>query len=194
MNKNNIDERIINNISKISLVMFQKNFFDIFFGAISYKIDENRFIINSNNACFGNISADNLNILSHKRDYSWQDSSSHAHIHSYIYREIPEAKCIIYAIPPFSTAYSIINNSVSPKDYYGHMKLKKIYIYNPKDFNTWNERADVEICNFFKQNDINYMLVKGYGIYAYHRDLFDLAKIVTLIENSIKILTLNKND
>ena len=68
--------------------------------------------------------------------------------------------------------------------------LKEINIYNPKEFDSWEERADTEVGNFLKQNNVNFIVVRGYGIYAYGRDLMHLAKTITLIENSARILTL----
>lgn len=186
-----VDEKIIKELQTISLAMFRKNFFGIFHGAISAKLNENKFIINARNAVFDDISPKNLIVLSHKRDYSYQDASIHAPIHSFIYKEISEAKCIAYTLPPFSVAYSINHLKIIPKDYYGYKKFKEIVVYDPKEFDSWEDRADVEICNFLKQNDVNIAVIKGYGVYAYGRDLFHLAKSIAVIENSVKILTLH---
>ncbi|RDU62443.1 class II aldolase and adducin N-terminal domain-containing protein [Helicobacter sp. MIT 14-3879] len=187
----NVDEKIIKELKNVSLAMFRKNFFDISHGAISHKINENKFIINTSNAIFDDISLKNLIILSHKRDYSYQEASADAVIHSNIYQEISEARCIAYTLPPFTTAYSINHFKIIPKDYYGYKKFREISIYDPKEFSSWEDRADVEICNFLKQNNTNVIVVKGFGIYVYGRDLFHLAQTIALIENSVKILTLH---
>ncbi|RAX53142.1 hypothetical protein CCY99_06000 [Helicobacter sp. 16-1353] len=188
----NIDNKTIEELMEVSLAMFRKNFFGIFHGAISAKIDDSKFIINTKDAMFDDISKNNLIVLSHKQDYSWQDASIDAFIHSFIYREINEAKYIAYAFPPFSVAYSLNNTKIIPQDYFGYKKCKEILIYDPKEYNSWYERADVEICNFLKQNKINFIVVKGYGIYIYDRDIYQLAKTIAIIENSAKILLLSK--
>lgn len=188
---NNIDNKTIKEIKTISLSMFRKGFFSIFSGAISCKLNENKFVINKSGAIFDDISPKSLVVLSHKRNYSWNDASTHADIHSYIYKEISEAKCIAYTLPSFSIAYSISHFKIIPQDYYGYINFKEIPIYDPREYSSWRERADVEICNFFKQNNINFMVIKGYGIYAYSRDLAQLAKTIDMIENSVKILTLH---
>lgn len=187
----NIDNKLIKDLMEVSLSMFRKNFFGIFHGAISSKLDESKFIINTKDAIFDSISHNNLIVLSHKQDYSWQEASIDAFIHSFIYREINDAKYIAYTLPPFSIAYSLNNDIIIPKDYFGYIKFKKIKVYNPKEYSSWYERADVEICNFLKQNKINFVLIKGYGIYIYERDINILAKTISLIENSIKILQLS---
>lgn len=188
----NIDDRILKELFEVSLAMFRKNFFGIFHGAISAKIDDNKFIINAKNAIFDNLTSKSLVALSHKRDYSWQEASGDAFIHSVIYKEIAEAKFIAYTFPPFAVAYSLNNDMIIPKDYFAYKKFKEIKIYDPKEYDSWYERADVEICNFLKQYDINFVVIKGHGIYIYDRDLYQLAKTIALIENSAKILLLSK--
>lgn len=186
----NIDDELLKSIKNISKTMFKKNFFDIFQGSISHKLNDTKFIINTKTAFFDDIKNESLVILSHKRDYSYNEASSQASLHSYIYKEISEAKCIAYATPPYTLAYSLQHLKIVPKDYYGCKVLKEIPIYNPKQFDSWEERADTEVGNFLKQNNVNFVVVRGYGIYAYGRDLVHLAKTISLIENSTKILTL----
>ncbi len=186
----NVDSKVLRDLQNISRTMFKKDCFNIFQGSISHKLNETKFIINTKDAVFDDLREENLVILSHKRDYSYNEASSQASLHSYIYKEINEAKCVAYALPPYTLAYSLQHLKIIPKDYYGAKVLKEINIYNPKEFDSWEERADTEVGNFLKQNNTNYVIVRGYGIYAYGRDLMHLAKTITLIENSAKILTL----
>lgn len=188
----NIDSKIIKELMGVSLAMFRKNFFGIFHGAISVKLDDSKFLINTKDAIFDDISPSNLTILSHKQDYSWQEASIDAFIHSFIYREINEAKYIAYTLPPFSMAYSLNNKKIMLKDYFGYKNFKEIHIYDPKEYSSWYERADVEICNFLKQHKVNFVIVKGYGIYIYERDIYQLAKTIAIIENSARILLLSE--
>ncbi len=190
MIKNNVDSKVLRDLQNISRTMFKKDCFNIFQGSISHKLNETKFIINTKDAVFDDLRAENLVILSHKRDYSYNEASSQASLHSYIYKEINEAKCFAYALPPYTIAYSLQHLKIIPKDYYGAKVLKEINIYNPKEFDSWEERADTEVGNFLKQNNVNFIVVRGYGIYAYGRDLMHLAKTITLIENSARILTL----
>lgn len=190
MVKNNVDSKVLRDLQNISRTMFKKDCFNIFQGSISHKLNETKFIINTKDAVFDDLRAENLVILSHKRDYSYNEASSQASLHSYIYKEINEAKCFAYALPPYTIAYSLQHLKIIPKDYYGAKVLKEINIYNPKEFDSWEERTDTEVGNFLKQNNVNFIVVRGYGIYAYGRDLMHLAKTITLIENSARILTL----
>lgn len=189
---NNINQDLIHEIRKISLAMFRKNFFGVFHGSISARISQNRFLINKKNAIFDCIDDESLIMLYDKEDYRWQEASIDSFIHSNIYQNITEARFIVYAMPPYSIAYSLRNNFLFPKDYFGyHFLGKQIEIYDPKDYDSWYERADTDILRYFKQSNKNFVFIKGYGIYAYHRDLYSLVKAIALIENSCKILELS---
>lgn len=187
----NVNENMLAAFKTYAGAMFKKDFLGIIGGSISHKYGDNQFIINANNAVFSDIGAHNLVILSHKRDYSWQNASKDAEIHSQIYRDFSEAKCVAYAIPPYSVAYSINHFKIIPKDFCGGIKFSELNIYDPKEFSSWSERADVEICNFLKQSAKNAIVIKGYGIYAYGRDFAHLVRTIESIEQSTRILMLH---
>ncbi|PAF43759.1 class II aldolase and adducin N-terminal domain-containing protein [Helicobacter sp. 11S03491-1] len=187
----NIDQNLINEISSISLAMFRKSFFGVFHGSISARISQNRFLINKKDAIFDRINNDSLIMLHDKEDYRWQEASIDSFIHSNIYQSLTEARFAVYAMPPYSVAYSLKHSVLLPKDYFGYRFLgKQIDIFDPKDYDSWYERADIDILRYFKQSKKNFIFIRGYGIYAYHRDLHALAKIIALIENSCKVLYL----
>jgi L-fuculose-phosphate aldolase len=45
-------EHLVSELTKVSLSMFKKNFFGIFHGSISTKLDSDKFLINSRRAIF----------------------------------------------------------------------------------------------------------------------------------------------
>lgn len=182
----NKNKALTEKIAKIASAMFERKLFNIFNGSISAKLNENKFIINTNQAMFSHFNQDSLIILSHTKDYTWQDASIEVYIHSYIYKEISEARCILHTISPHTIAQSLKMETITLKDYYG-ATYKDISVYDPKEYSSWFERADVEICNALKVND--FVIVKGYGLYAYGRNLTELSKKVSMIENSIEVLS-----
>lgn len=187
----NIEQSLIEQISSVSLAMFRKSFFGVFHGSISSRISQNRFLINKKDAIFDRIDSNSLIMLYDKEDYRWQEASIDAFIHSNIYQNITEARFVVYAMPPYSVAYSLSHDILIPKDYFGYRFLgKQIDIFDPKDYDSWYERADINILRYFKQTKKDFIFIKGYGIYAYHRDLYSLAKTIALIENSCKLLNL----
>lgn len=183
-----IEDYLANQLKEISLSMFRKNFFGIFHGSISARVEYNRFIINKKDAIFDGIKASDLIELYSKKDYCWNEASMDASIHLNIYKNIPEAKYICYAMPPFTTAYSISHGTIVPKDYFGAMQFGNINVYDPRQFDDWYERAEFEIYRYMKEHKTNTMIIKGYGVYAYARDVHQIAKNIAVLENSCKLL------
>ncbi|WP_200762189.1 class II aldolase and adducin N-terminal domain-containing protein [Nitrosophilus alvini] len=175
-------------LRKISLSLFRKNFFGVYHGSISAKIEANKFIINKKEAIFDEIDENSLVELYFKKDYRWHDASIDAEIHKYIYDHINEAKFISYSMPPFITSYSLNYNKISPKDFFGKTRFGEITVYDPKNYDDWYERAPAEIVHHFQKNRCSIMVIKGYGIYTYDRDVFQMAKKIAILENSCKIL------
>jgi len=181
-------EFVKNEMKSVALSMFRKNFFGIFHGSISARVKQDQFIINKKNAIFDNLDKNAFIKLYSKKDYRWNEASLDADIHLNIYKNISEAKFITYAMPPFVTAYSINHEIIKPIDYFGYKKIKEIKIFNPRQFEDWYERAEFEIYNHLKDNKTNIIIIKGYGIYMFERDLQQIAKTIAILENSCKIL------
>ncbi|WP_107686485.1 class II aldolase and adducin N-terminal domain-containing protein [Campylobacter concisus] len=183
-------EHSINEIKTISLSMFRKNFFGVFHGSISARVEKNQFIINKQNAIFDNLKDDDLTLLLSKKDYRWNEASLDADIHLNIYKNINEARFVCYAMPPYATAYAMKHEKIVPKDYFGYMRFNEILVYDPKQYDDWYERAETEIYRYMVEKNTNIIIVKGYGIYAYSRSPQLLAKEIALLENSCKLLHL----
>lgn len=177
-------------IQDISLAMFRKNFLGIHHGSLSAKISSNQFIINKKSATFDNLNQDNIALLYYKKDYRWNEASIDSDIHLNIYKNIPEAKYICFCMPLFTTAYTINHSNITPKDYSGAYNFPKIPIYDLKNFEDWQERAPYEIYRYMINNEINFIVIKGYGIFIYSRFLIDIVRSVAIIENSCQILKL----
>ncbi|PID48097.1 MAG: hypothetical protein CR967_01445 [Proteobacteria bacterium] len=185
-------KNIARDISSISLSMFRKNFLGIFHGSISARVEHNKFLINKSDAIFDRLEYDGLIELGSKKDYRWHEASIDAHIHFNIYKNISEAKFICYAMPPFITAYIMSHDVVTPRDYFGSQKFGTMEVYDPKNFDDWYERADVEIPRYMKEKKTNTMVIRGYGIYTYDRNIHEIAKSVAILENSCRLLHYSK--
>ncbi len=183
-----MNDYLKNEMKNVALSMFRKNFFGIFHGSISTKIEKNQFIINKKDAIFDNLQSNDFIKLYSKKDYRWNEASMDADIHLNIYKNINEAKYIAYTMPPFITSYTLTHENIKPLDYFGAKIIKEIQIYDPKQYDDWYERADIEIYNYMKKNSTNIMIIRGYGIYMFDRDLQQIAKTIALLENSCKIL------
>jgi len=187
MNKQHIKQKL----SSLALSMFRKDFFGIYHGSLSAKTEQSRFIINTKEAVFDALDENALIELYFKQDYRWNQASIDAPIHHSIYSQITEAKFICFSMPQFTTAYSLNHNLITPKDYFGYKELGSIEIFDPKQFDDWYERAQSEIAYYFQTKKTNIMVIRGYGVYAYSRDLHEMAKKLAILEKSCRLLMLD---
>jgi len=189
-----MDKHLIDDIKHISLSLFNKNFFSVYHGSISARVSNSSFIINTKDTILDEVHEDSLVRLDcHKRDYRWSLANSDVHIHEHIYENIPNAKYVSYTMPPYTTAYSLKHGKVSPADFYGKTVLGEIVVYDPKNIEDWLERAPYEIPLFFKNNDTHLLLIKGFGLISYDRDITEMAKKISILENSCRLLALSAN-
>jgi len=184
-------QRIKDQLALFSLSMFRKDFFGIYHGGISAKTDSNSFLINKKEAIFDSLESQNLIELYYNKDYRWNEASIDADIHLLIYKNITDAKYITFSMPPYTTAFSLSHSAITPKDYFGHKELGHIDIYDPKEFITWYDRAPTEISHYFQNSPNNIMVIKGYGVYAYNRDIHAMARDLAILEKSCRILMLD---
>ncbi len=189
-----IDKHLFHDIQHISLSLFHKNFFSVYHGSISARIGPSTFIINSADTILDEVTEESLVKLDcQKRDYRWSLATEDAHIHEMIYKSIPNAKYVSYTMPPYATAFSLKHGKVSPQDYYGKKVLGDVLVYDPKQIDDWMDRAPYEIQQFFMKHDSHLLLIKGFGVICYDRDITEMAKKLSILENSCKLLALSAN-
>jgi len=71
-----IDKNIVKHLSNISLTLFRKNFFGIYHGSISKKVDHDSFVINTKEAIFDEINESTLcQLKMTQKDYGWNIAS-----------------------------------------------------------------------------------------------------------------------
>ena len=96
-------------------------------------------------------------------------------------------------MPQFTTAYSLHHDNIIPKDYFGHTEIGAIDVIDPKQFDDWYDRADSEIAYYLQTNKTNIMVIRGYGVYAYSRDIHEMAKRLAILEKSCRLLMLDNS-
>ena len=186
-----IDKSTVKLLSALSLTMFRKNFFGIYHGAISAKMDHTSFIINTADAIFDEMNENSFCTLNmNKQDYRWKIASIEAHIHSTIYNNIHEAKYIAFGVPIYTTAYTFDHDEIVLSDFFGKTTFGRVPIYDPGDFNSWYDRNALEITKYLKESKSHAMVIKGIGTYVYDRDINELIKKIAVLENSCRLLFL----
>lgn len=189
-----IDQNHVEQLSKLSLTLFRKNFFGIYHGSISTKLDYKTFMINTSNAIFDEMSEKSFCVLNMvNRDYRWKIASIEAHIHATIYNNIHEAKYIAFGVPIYTTAYTFDHDEIVFDDYFGKTTFGTIKIIDPGDFSTWYNRNALEITKYLKETNNHVMIIKGIGMYVYDRDINELVKKVAIIENSCRLLSIKSS-
>lgn len=186
-------QHLKNQLSTLALSMFRKDFFGIYHGSLSAKTESNRFIINTKEAVFDALDQNSMIELYFKQDYRWKQASIDSNIHFSIYSQISDAKFVSFTMPPFTTAYSLEHNVITPKDYFGFKEIGSINIIDPKQFEDWYDRAQSEIAYYLQTNKTNIMVIRGYGVYAFNRDMHEMAKKLAILEKSCRLLMLDSS-
>ncbi len=187
-------KHLIEEIKHVSLSMFNKNFFGVYNGSISARVSTSSFMINKKDTILDEVTKDSLIRLDcHTKDYRWSSASADVEIHEHIYQMISSAKYISISMPPYATAFSLKHGKVLPQDFYGKKILGEVLIYDPKSLDDWQERAPYEIPRFFLKNDTHLLLIKGFGLVSYDRDIIEMAKKVSILENSCRLLALSSS-
>lgn len=179
-----------NELKAICASMFSKNFFGLFSGSISMKIEHNKFIINRARAIFDRLDDDDFVLLGGLKDYRWKDANKDADVHLAIYKNVMEAKYVAFCVPAYLCAYSLEHVNLEPKDHLGKVLIDNIFIYDGGRYDDWEERAPSEVSRYMLEKQTNIMIVRGRGMYVYSRDLYELVRIVAVLENSCKLLSL----
>ena len=188
-----MDAHLLKELKLISYSMFSKNYFGVFHGSISAKVNINEFVINKKEIILDEVDEHGFTRLTcnTRKDYRWKEASPDTDIHHEIYKILPNAKYISYSMPHYATAYTFNHSTIVPKDYYGYKILKEVHVYDPENFDDWEERAPYEIANYFRKNKNHLLLIKGFGLISYDRDLREMVKKVAILENSCRLLTIN---
>jgi len=187
-----MEKPLIHSLQHVSKSLFDKNFFGVFHGSISAKISETGFVINKQDSILDDVE-DNcfIELDSLKRDYRWNQASRDVEIHEHIYENISSAKYITFTMPPYTTALSLNHSKIIPRDYYGHKILGDQLVYDPKNFEDWMKRAPFEIPRFFQNNKSHIMVIRGFGVIAYDRNLIEMAKSLSILESSCRLLSIS---
>lgn len=189
-----LSDHLLEEMQHISLSLFNKNFFGVFHGSISVRVSMNSFVINKSNTILNEITQESLIYLDcQRKDYRWKSASQDVEIHEHIYKSLSNAKYISYTMPPYATAFSLKHGKVIPQDYFGKKILGDMVVYDPANIDDWLNRAPYEISRFFKKNDSHMLLIKGFGLISYDRDIIEMAKKISVLENSCRLLALSSS-
>jgi L-fuculose-phosphate aldolase len=183
-----ISKDLENEYKIVSNALFQKDFLHIYHGSLSVRTNDDKFLINKRASIF---SEENSTIEVHfAEDISWKEASIDADIHSKVYQSIADVKCITQVFPLNLVTYSLYYKKFKPIDYIGELNIGELDIIHSVDYKHWKDQADSIIAHEFLSSDI--VIIKGIGAFIYDRDLRNLARKASILENSAKILLKSK--
>jgi L-fuculose-phosphate aldolase len=174
---------------KILEILIRKGMFHIYQTSFSIRSENDKFLITKNDALF--LENDIFTEIHYKKDLSWQEASNDANIHSFIYQKISTAKYVAHIFPVNLVTYSLYHRQFKALDFYGKTVIGNKKIYEVNENNHFSE----EVEKIVKKNILNegIVIIKGYGAYLYDRDIKELAKKASILENSAKILLKVRN-
>lgn len=174
--------------------IFRKNFFNTCLDSVSTRSFNKSFLVHQIQTNFLTELKENhlLEIYLNKNDYNLDHKLLYINIHKHIYLEIESAKFILITTPPNILSLSLRDKCIMPIDYYGAKYFKVLKVFNPKKLINWDKRAVDNIITFFKDNmNLNIMVIKGFAVINYGRDIDDISSKLNLLENSCRIINDN---
>ncbi|NPA55735.1 MAG: hypothetical protein GXO40_05145 [Epsilonproteobacteria bacterium] len=163
--------------------LFQKGLFHTYQTSFSIRTENDKFIINKKDSTFNE--HDIFKEVHYKEDLSWKDVSIDVRLHSYIYQKQSLAKCIAHVFPLNLVTYSLYHNTFRPLDYYGQNVIGARKIYEVSDMDNFLEQVESIVLTHINEN---IFIIRGFGAYLYDRDVKELAKKASILENSAEIL------
>ena len=182
-------EEIKKDYEKILKILTQKGMFHIYQTSFSIRSENDKFLITKSDALF--LEEEMFTEIHYKKDLSWKEVSSDANIHSFIYQKISTAKYVAHIFPVNLVTYSLYHRQFKALDFYGENIIGKKKIYEINDSKHFIEEVENVVQKNILKDEI--VIIKGYGAYIYDRDLKELAKKASILENSSKILLKVKN-
>jgi L-fuculose-phosphate aldolase len=176
---------MISDFKRVGDMLFLMGLVDASSGNMSSKVKDEVWITKTGRSLFGLRSKDIVKIGLEK-DVRWNAASSETEVHINIYKKIDEAKAILHAHSPYTVALSLNNSKITPKDHEGRLFLKQVDVL---DIKNWDE-AKYAIAQYFFESKKHIVVAKGHGVFAISDDLFNALKLISALEFSSKIITL----
>jgi ribulose-5-phosphate 4-epimerase/fuculose-1-phosphate aldolase len=190
----------MNNFEEFSLVgkdLYMLGLVDSMTGSLSVRSGE-RIYITKRNAMLGHLQeSDIVGVPLEGEGESVELAAWELQVHRAIYRE-GNFSAVVHAYPPYGIALSIgTENKIIPADIKGQAVLRSIPVVRARPIAPGKERTSTEdLAKFlppvFKSGYL-ISLVKDFGSFAVGGNLSEALQYTTCLENSCKIIAINKS-
>jgi len=127
----------------------------------------------------------NVHIL--HENMAWEEASDDVKIHAEIYKLHSNTKAIAHIFPINTMTFAEIHHFfLNPLDFIGKQYLNKIPIIEMGNLKEWEENKEFIIAKNLNNTDI--VIIKGYGVFIKTRDIREIIKLASIMENSAFIL------
>jgi len=175
-------------LEKVACSLYDKDLLGIHLGSISFRSESAKFVINKREAFFNQLDSDSMIELHFQTDYRYNQASKDATIHQQIYHNFLDAKFVLFVSSAAIITYTLKHDILYPKDFFAKSEFGILEIYDIGDTKSWKQRKNGEIMNYFKEQDKKIMLIRGYGVYIYGRDIYEMVRKIEILERSCKVL------
>lgn len=157
--------KIKKEIKKIFHYLYLKDFIGSFDGNISYKINENKIIINKTNIFKGEIKEKDLIIIDLRKEIP-KEASKESKLHLNLYEINKEIKAIIHSHPIYPL---LIGRQRLSKEFYMGTRLKEEDISFISYYEPGSERLAEEVKRFGKNKKV--IILENHGIVVLGKNL-----------------------
>ncbi len=179
-------KRIVKNIIDVGQALYREGLVDSHSGNISFKFRDYLFITRRG-ARLGFLSeADIIKIRLNGSHILKERASSEVDVHIKVL-ESTGKKCVVHAHPHYTVFLSLKSDIFKPKAWEGKEILKDVKIINLK-----KPSASEELSSALSEElrERNIVIVKGHGVFSAHNDLYEAYRLISVLEHSCKIATL----
>ena len=189
-------EKIKSELCHYSHLAYNRGLIGAAGGNISYKIDNNSFIISPTNKPLRNLDPDELIIIDNNCNLKKGKlkPSKEALMHIAVYKKLAEINCVIHLHPPYATSFSNKKIEIPMITISAKLKLIKtplVEFAKPGSKDLTNLVSDKinKICH----KDIHCLLLCGHGTITFGNTIEEAYNFSELVEETAKIAYLSLN-
>lgn len=189
-------EKIKSELCHYSHLAYNRGLIGASGGNISYKIDNNSFIISPTNKPLRNLDPDELIIIDSNCNLKKGKlkPSKEALMHITVYKKLAEINCVIHLHPPYATSFSNKKMEIPMATISAKLKLIKtplIEFAKPGSKDLTNLVSDK--INKISHKDVHCLLLCGHGTIAFGNTIEEAYNFSELVEETAKIAYLSLN-
>ncbi len=175
-------------IIETGMLLWEKNLVSGLNGNISQRIDDETFVITGHKTCLGFLKeSDMISVDNDGRVVSGGKASSETLMHSSIYRERPEVKCILHTHTTYTNAYFCARDELEPRIFEAKLTLGRI---KGIEQTTPSVTDPAPVLEALKNSNI--AVLRHHGVLSVGNNLFDCFLLIQLLEDAAKVDVLSR--